>query len=70
MNEDFSEEIMEIKKELLKQAKELQKKGKFVKVIHNQLISSDARQNSSEFDAGNERQEASSTFFDQIFSQT
>ena len=55
MNEDFSEEIMEIKKELLKQAKELQKKGKFVKVIHNQLISSDARQNSSEFDAGNER---------------
>ena len=50
---------MEIRKELFKQAKELRKKGKFAKVIHNLLISFDARQNPSEFDAGNEEQEAS-----------
>ena len=53
-NEDFSEETMEIRKELFKQAKELRKKGKFAKVIHNRLISFDVRQNPSEFDAGNE----------------
>ena len=45
INEDFSEETMEIRKELFKQAKELKKKGKLVKVIHNRLISFDARQN-------------------------
>ena len=50
---------MEIRKELSKQAKKLLKKGKFGKVIHNRLISFDARQNPSEFDAGNEEQEAS-----------
>ena len=36
-------------KELFKQAKELRKKGKFAKVIHNLLISFDVRQNPSEF---------------------
>ena len=58
-NEDFSEETMEIRKELFKQAKELKKKEKFAKVIHNRLISFDARQNPPEFDASNEEQEAS-----------
>ena len=57
-NEDVSEETMELRKELFKQAKELRKNGKFVKVIHNRLIPFDARQNPSEFDAGNEKQEA------------
>ena len=56
INEDFSDETMEIRKELFKQANELRK---FVKVIHNPLIKFDARQNPSEFDAGNEEQEAS-----------
>ena len=50
---------MEIRKELFKQAKELKKKEKFAKVIHNRLISFDARQNPPEFDASNEEQEAS-----------
>ena len=59
INEDFSEETMEMRKELFKQANELRKKGKFGKVIHNWLISFDARQNPSEFDAVNEKQEAS-----------
>ena len=59
INEDFGEEAMEIKKELFNQAKELQKKGTFAKVIHNQFISFDARQSPSEFDAGNEEQESS-----------
>ena len=54
INEDFSEETMEIRKKLFKQAKELRKKEKFAKVIHNRLISFDVRQNPSEFDAGNE----------------
>ena len=45
INENFSEESMEIRKELFKQAKELRKKGKFAKIIHNRLISFDARQN-------------------------
>ena len=49
---------MELRKELFKQVKELRKKGKFAKVIHNRLIPFDARQNPSEFDAGNEKQEA------------
>ena len=34
-------------------------KWKFVKVIHNWLISFDARQDSSEFDTGNEDQQTS-----------
>ena len=50
---------MEIRKELFKQAKELKKKEKFAKVIHDRLISFDARQNPPEFDADNEEQEAS-----------
>ena len=54
INEDFSEETMEIRKELFKQAKEIRKKGEFVKVIHNWLISFDARQIPSKFEAGNE----------------
>ena len=45
---------MEIRKELFKQAKEIRKKGEFVKVIHNWLISFDARQIPSKFEAGNE----------------
>ena len=45
---------MEIRKELFKQAKELRKKGKFAKVIHNRLISFDVRQNPWQFDASNE----------------
>ena len=44
---------MEIRKELFKPAKEPRKKGKFAKVIHNQLIVFDARQFPSEFNAGN-----------------
>ena len=59
INEDFSEETMEIRKELFKQAKELKKKRKLANVMHNRLISLDAKQNPSEFDAGNEEQEAS-----------
>ena len=59
INEDFSKETMEIRKEHLKQAKELRKKGKFVKIIQNRLISFDARQNPSEFYVGNEEQGAS-----------
>ena len=46
---------MEIRKGFFKQAKELREKGKFAKVIHNWLISFDARQNPSEFDACNDR---------------
>ena len=49
---------MEIGKELSKQAKELRKRGKFAKVIHNWLISFDARQNPSELEASNEEEEA------------
>ena len=45
INEEFSEETMEIRKKLFKQAKELRKKGKFANVILNRLISFDARQN-------------------------
>ena len=37
----------------------LRKKGKFAKVIHNRVISFDARQILSELHAGNEEQEAS-----------
>ena len=59
INEDFSEEIPEIRKEFFKQGKELRTKEKFPKVIHNRLISFDARQNPSEFDAGNEEQDVS-----------
>ena len=58
INEDLSEETMEIGKELSKQAKELRKRGKFAKVIHNWLISFDARQNPSELEASNEEEEA------------
>ena len=53
---------MEIRKELFKQAKKLRKKGKFSKVKHNRLISFDTRQNSSEFDTGNEEQAFSQIF--------
>ena len=53
---------MEIRKELFKQVKELRKKGKSAKVLHNWLISFDARQNPSHFDAGNEEQEAPQIF--------
>ena len=62
INEDFSEETIEIRKALFKQEKELRKKGKSVKVIHNWLISLNGRQNPSEFDAGNEEQKASYIF--------
>ena len=62
INEDFSEETMEIRKELFKQAKKLRKKGKFSKVKHNRLISFDTSQNSSEFDTGNEEQGFSQIF--------
>ena len=50
---------MEIRKELFKQAYKLWKKGKFAKVMYNRLISFVARQNLSEFDAGNEEHQAS-----------
>ena len=53
---------MEIRKELFEQAKELRKKWKFAKVIHNQLISFDARQNPSEFDAGDENRKFLKSF--------
>ena len=55
INQDFNEETMEIRKE----AKELKKEEEFPKVIPDRLVSFDARQNPSEFDAGNEEQEAS-----------
>ena len=50
---------MEVRKELFRQVKELRKTEKFAKVIHNQLILFDERQNPSEFNAGNEEQETS-----------
>ena len=58
INEHFSEETMEIRMELSKEAKELRRKGKFAKVKHKRLISVNVRQNSSKFDSGNEEQEA------------
>ena len=57
--EDFSEEIVELRKELFKQAKGLRKRGKVTKVIHDRLISLNARQPPQEFVAGNEKQEIS-----------
>ena len=54
INEDFSGETTESMKELFKQANELRKNEKFATLIRNRLISFDARQNSSEFHAGNE----------------
>ena len=59
INEDFKQETMEIRKKLFKQTKELRKKKKFAKVIHNRLISFNTRQNPWQFDVGNEEQEAS-----------
>ena len=44
INEDFSEETLAKRKELLKKAKELRKNGKFAKVIHNRLITHDNQQ--------------------------
>ena len=58
INEVFSEETMEISKELSKQAKELRKKAKFVKVAYNRLVSFDVRQIPAEFKAGTEEQKA------------
>ena len=49
---------MEISKELSKQAKELRKKAKFVKVAYNRLVSFDVRQIPAEFKAGTEEQKA------------
>ena len=45
---------MERRKELFKQANKLKIKGKFAKIIHNRLISFDARKNPSEIDPCNE----------------
>ena len=64
INEDFSEETIQIRKKIFKQAKELREKENFGKVIHNRLISVDARQNPAKIDAGNEYAG------NQIFSQT
>ena len=61
---------MEIKKELLKQAKELRKKRKFAKVIHNRLISFDARQNPSEFDARMKNSKLLKSFCPNLLSNT
>ena len=58
ISEHFSEETVEIRMELSKEAKELRRKGKFAKVKHERLISFNVRQNSSKFDSGNEEQEA------------
>ena len=55
---------MELRKEIFKKAiKKLRKNKKFAKVIHNWLVSFDARQSPTEFDTGNEEQEISKTFF-------
>ena len=59
INEDFSGETTESMKELFKQANELRKNEKFATLIRNRLISFGARQNSSEFHAGNEERKTS-----------
>ena len=61
INEDFSEGTKELKKQqLFKQGKEIRKKEKITKTIHNQLISFETREETpAKFDPDNEKQEIS-----------